>query len=376
MTEPVGGVRLSLWRATAGFRVVAAALCVYLIGRWQSLYEHPGIALVVGAGIVVVTALVVILGLTGRAHRPVFAIADLAVTMVLTLLTIAAQTYEQSHGGMPTLTTVWAAGPVIEVGLVTGWFGGFAAGFAQSVISMVVREGYDGRTLSNALLLLVIGTVAGYLATRAWNAEQSVAAAAAREAAQSERDRITRNIHDGVLQVLGLVHRRGLEAGGEWAELGRAAAEQEAALRALITSQAIRQQVSGHRNVAADLVALRSATVTVSVPDVAIDLPTHRATELVDIVRAALHNVRDHAGPGARAWVLLEDLVDTIVVTVRDDGPGIEPGRLEQAAVDGRLGVVQSIRGRAADLGGSATISSSPGQGTEVEIVIPRDNDA
>jgi len=367
----IGGVRLSLWRAAVGFRVVAAALCIYLIGRWQTLYERPSVAVGVAFGIVLVTAVVVVVGLTGRAHRPWFALTDLGITLVLTVLTMAAQTHDQSHGGMPTLTTVWAAGPVIEVGLVTGWIGGLAAALAQGAASLLVRQGSDGRTLTNALLLVVVGAVAGYVASRAWRDERAAAAFAARDAALTERDRLTRNIHDGVLQVLGLVHRKGLEAGGEWADIAREAGDQEAALRALITSQAIRDQASGDRNLVAEFATLRSATVTVEVPDTVMTIDAGRAADLVSVVKAALHNVAQHAGPDAHAWVLLEHVGTNIVVTVRDDGTGFEPTRLEEAAGEGRLGVVQSIKGRVHDLGGRVSITSQTGQGTEVEVVIP-----
>ncbi|WP_435876210.1 ATP-binding protein [Nonomuraea fuscirosea] len=60
-----------------------------------------------------------------------------------------------------------------------------------------------------------------------------------------------------------------------------------------------------------------------------------------------------------------------MTVTVRDEGPGIPDGRLEQAAADGRMGVARSIRGRVAELGGRVSIVSVPGQGTEVEITVP-----
>ena len=50
--------------------------------------------------------------------------------------------------------------------------------------------------------------------------------------------------------------------------------------------------------------------------------------------------------------MLLEELPDRVEVTVRDEGPGIPEGRLAQAEREGRLGVVESIRGRIADLGG------------------------
>ncbi len=74
----------------------------------------------------------------------------------------------------------------------------------------------------------------------------------------------------------------------------------------------------------------------------------------------------------ARAWVLLEDLGDEVTVSVRDDGPGIAGGRLEDAVAEGRLGVSESIRGRVAGLGGTATLTSAPGQGTEWEFTIPK----
>jgi signal transduction histidine kinase len=48
------------------------------------------------------------------------------------------------------------------------------------------------------------------------------------------------------------------------------------------------------------------------------------------------------------------------------------PGRLAEAAADGRLGVAQSIQGRLRDLGGTAVITSAPGEGTEVELRVPR----
>jgi signal transduction histidine kinase len=57
---------------------------------------------------------------------------------------------------------------------------------------------------------------------------------------------------------------------------------------------------------------------------------------------------------------------------VRDEGPGIPPGRLEQAERDGRMGVARSIRGRLADLGGTVDVGSTPGQGTEVELRVRR----
>jgi signal transduction histidine kinase len=44
-------------------------------------------------------------------------------------------------------------------------------------------------------------------------------------------------------------------------------------------------------------------------------------------------------------------------------------GAAEEA---GRLGLAQSVIGRMHDLGGSAEVTSAPGQGTEVELTVPR----
>jgi signal transduction histidine kinase len=112
--------------------------------------------------------------------------------------------------------------------------------------------------------------------------------------------------------------------------------------------------------------------VTVSVPAQAVLLERAAADELAAAMRAALDNVQQHCGEQTRAWVLVEDEPDLIRVTIRDDGPGIPDGRLAEAAAAGRFGISHSISGRLRDLGGSAIISSVPGEGTEVELRLPR----
>ncbi len=370
---PVGGVRLSLWRAVALFRGVALIACLVLIVRWRHIYAHPGAAFAVGAAMAAVTAAVAWLAVRGRAHRPAVVAVDLIVTVALTLATTWAQTPFQLHGNMPTLTTIWAAGPVLEAAVLATWIGGALAGLLQLGTAMIVRDGYDGRTLSSGLILVIAGAITGYVATLIVRAEDELATATAAQAALAERERLARSIHDGALQVLGLVHRAGREAGGEWAALGAAAAEQEAALRGLISHRPIAPTAAGTADLTRDLQALARERVTVSTPAEPVPMPGPLAAEIVAAVRAALHNVTQHAGPGAQAWVLLERLDDdTVAVTVRDDGAGFPAGRLEAAERDGRLGVAASIRGRIGELGGRTAISSTPDEGTLVEIVVPR----
>ncbi len=90
------------------------------------------------------------------------------------------------------------------------------------------------------------------------------------------------------------------------------------------------------------------------------------------LVGACLDNVTHHVGDDARAWVLLEDLGDEVAVSVRDEGPGIAAGRLDDAAAQGRLGVRESVCGRVSDLGGTATLDTGR-HGTTWRLAVPRE---
>jgi signal transduction histidine kinase len=368
---PVTGVRLSLWRAASLLRVITLVFCLVLIVRWRHIYAHPAVASGVGAAMIIVTGIVCVLAVRGRAHRRLVVGLDLAVTIVLTLASVWAQSpAERFSTGMPTLTTLWAAGPVIEVAYLSGWVGGIAAALIQFAAAVVVRDGYDGHTVTSGVLLLTVGAVTGYVAALVVRAENELSEAVATRVAVEERERLAASIHDGVLQILGLVHRRGNEAGGDWGVLAEAAAEQESALRHLVTSAPV-PAPAGQGDLADALRALASPRVTISAPGEPVMLPAPVAQEMTAAVRAALDNVAQHAGSGAKAWVLLEALENSVRVVGRDDGTGIAAGRLAEAARLGRLGVTKSITGRVRHLGGHAHIESTPGDGTVVELNIP-----
>jgi signal transduction histidine kinase len=90
-----------------------------------------------------------------------------------------------------------------------------------------------------------------------------------------------------------------------------------------------------------------------------------RAAALVAAVREALVNASKFAGPEPIAvYAEVED--GRFEVFVRDRGPGFDP----EAVPADRRGVRDSIVARMERHGGSATVHSRPGHGTEVELVI------
>jgi signal transduction histidine kinase len=183
---------------------------------------------------------------------------------------------------------------------------------------------------------------------------------------------LARTIHDGVLQVLARMRQRGAELGGEAAELALLAGTQEVALRALVTAGPPESTEDGTDDLSPRLQLLATDRVQVSVPATPVPLPATVVPELVSLVREALHNVERHAGREARAWVLVEDVGDAVLVSVRDDGAGIPAGRIEAAEAEGRLGIARSIRGRVSELGGTIALDTAPDAGTEWEVRVPR----
>lgn len=352
-----------LWRGLVGYRLLALGYaCALAVSAWPD-YRRPELAAAVLAAVGVWTAY----STYGYLRRPGrrLVVADLMVTVAAVAATVLVESPERIAAGAPVLSSVWSAGSPVATALIAGPVAGVLASLLVQGTVLLVRGGLGPAELTDLLLLVAATAAVGYAGTVLRRSAAELRTAIELRAALAERERLARTIHDGVLQVLAQVHRRGRAAGGAAADLGRLAGEQELALRTLVSTPPPVAQPAGHTDLTAALATLASSTVTVSGPGRPVVLPRHDADELVAAVRAALANVVTHVGESAAAWVLLEELEDRVVVSVRDDGPGIPVGRLAAAEAAGRLGVASSIRGRLTELGGSAVCDSAPGQGTE-----------
>ncbi|MEE1741029.1 DUF5931 domain-containing protein [Streptomyces sp. BE147] len=391
-------VEQPLWRALTAYRVLTMIYAVLLSVFGRDKYERPWVAVAFLVVMVLWTLFTLpkVAGAVSCTKR--FLGMDLVVALSGILLTPLAD-FDAQHVDGPTLPSIWTAGSVLAFAIKGGWrWAAFASTFVA--VANIIERGHPSRdTFHNVLLVWVASIAIGYVVEVARASERTLARALEIEAATRERERLARDIHDSVLQVLAMVQRRGSAIGGEAAELGRMAGEQEIALRTLVSSGLVptsrlsedaaegavvrtvevdddREAERSGRAEVCDLRALLAphagSRTSFAEPGAPVLLPPGAARELAAAVSAALDNVRVHAGQDAHAWILVEDEPDEVIVTVRDDGPGIPEGRLAQAEGEGRLGVALSIRGRLRDLGGTAELISVPGQGTEVELKVPK----
>lgn len=379
-SSPTDEVETTLFRALAVLRTVVLVYAVALnLARWED-FEHPLGAGLVVAGIVLWSVFVAWAYDEPRRRRTSLFVADLVVACAALLSTPLVQSEAMLERHASTIPSFWVMAAVLAWAVARGWVGGVVAAAIVSACDLSVRLQATGTTWGNIFLLLLAAGVVGYSTSRLREATEARAAAERLAATMQERARLARVVHDGVLQVLALVQRRGLELGGDAADLGRLAGEQEVALRALVQgdTKALTAGPVGHVgpddevDLVERLTSLATRSVTVSGPGGPVPLPAAVADELASVVRACLDNVARHVGEDAPAWVLVEDLGGSVVVTVRDEGPGIPAGRLEAAEQEGRLGVRESVRGRIADLGGSATLVTGPDEGAEWELTVPR----
>jgi signal transduction histidine kinase len=107
-------------------------------------------------------------------------------------------------------TTLWATNATISAAILFGPIAGMASG--------IVVE-------------LAVGLAVGMAAQTARRAHTELQEAAWLAASLEERERLSREVHDGAIQVLALVARRGREIGGPTGELAELAGEQERASR-------------------------------------------------------------------------------------------------------------------------------------------------
>ncbi|WP_228032117.1 MacS family sensor histidine kinase [Mycolicibacterium sp. P9-22] len=365
-----------LWRAAQVFRLLSWTYALYFQVSKNAELDRPALGWALFG---VLTGWSLACGFAylrgfGRRRSWVLTEAVMVVGLMATTVIVASEHWTLANQSWP--TTLWATNAVVSAAILAGPVAGMGMGLAVMGTAAALKGAIAVDLVRSPTILieLSVGLAIGMAANTARRAHAEVEKAARLAAALAERERLSRHVHDGVMQVLAMVARRGREIGGETAQLAEAAGEQERALRRLLSAVDIEPEAAAAADGDLGLLLRRHASdrVSVSVPAAAVYLDPRVAAEVEAATVNALTNVERHAGPGARAYVLLEDLGNEVVVSIRDDGPGIPAGRLEAAIGEGRVGVSKSIQGRLAALGGRAELTAPAGGGTEWEFTVPR----
>jgi signal transduction histidine kinase len=193
-----------------------------------------------------------------------------------------------------------------------------------------------------------------------------------------DRERIAKELHDGVIQSLFAVgmglQGTALASGDE--DLSRriesAVAELDRVIRDLRNYifglrpgiLADRQLDQALRHLAEEFEQRSGVVTVVDVdPGIAAEL-TPRASDLIQLARESLSNVGRHADASTCRMALYRD-GESAVLEIDDDGKGFDPSTARRG--DG----LTNLADRAEALGGKATIESSPEQGTTVRVILP-----
>jgi signal transduction histidine kinase/phage shock protein PspC (stress-responsive transcriptional regulator) len=253
-----------------------------------------------------------------------------------------------ARGGWPALIRV-----IVGLGLVGAAFGIVIA--QQGQISNLPEV--------MAMTMLALAGLAIVLAPWLHRSRSALNQARADKVRADARADMAAHLHDSVLQTLAMIQRQADDPKAVQQLARRQERElrnwlygdelHEATLKAALTSVAA--EVEDERGVPVELVTVG-------------DCDTSDAIQaLVRAAREAMVNAAKHSGAD-KIDVYAEVDEDSVEVFVRDRGKGFDV----DAVAEDRMGVKGSIVDRMARHGGTATIRSAPGDGTEVRLEIKR----
>lgn len=257
------------------------------------------------------------------------------------------------------------------------WDAGLLAGASFLLAGAVIESasmpsiGVAWVTPDDGLRLLAYGMLLALALRRCDRLRRASNAAARRD----ERERLARDLHDGLAQDLATIalYSQGLER-----QLGPDHPLEVAARRALATS----------REAIVDLSASSAPTIEAALSEIGRELGRRFGVrvnvqtrgnggpidpldgddreELVRIAREAIVNAAVH-GHAKRIDLLLERTGSTLRLLVSDDGGGMPA----TPPVRGHHFGLSTMRARAAAIGGTLMMRAGRGDGTEIEVVVP-----
>jgi signal transduction histidine kinase len=316
--------------------------------------EESSLLLVLGATGVVLGALL-LASMAGLNVRGVVPLAIAGLGAALIWLRADEGQRDRLRIGVDRVTPVRRTGVLqvglgvvlVLVGLISFGVGGVGVGQAGALLAAVV------------VVVVGIALVASPFALRLWRERDAERRARIRS---EERAELAAQVHDSVLQSLTLIQRNAADP----AEVARIARAQERDLRRWLYP-APSPLTSSFRAALEELAAEVEDTYGVRVDVVCVGdvVLTEPLTAMLQATREAVSNAGRHSGVDAVS-VYAEMTSTEVTVHVRDRGTGFS---LDEVP-DDRMGVRESILGRIRRYGGRASVTTEPGAGTRVELVM------
>lgn len=308
----------------------------------SSLHRHVAVAMIVVGLLLVFRSLGI-----GFVDSVVFPVGFVVTGFLI------AWTRHQNEGGLSTVVRI-LAGVIVGIG---------------GMIAFIILSA----DLLDALLILIVATAVllgiGLVATPSLaRIGQDLDRERQERVRADERARVAAHLHDSVLQTLALIQRHAADP----ARTAQLARQQERELRTWLyqdrsTTAQDRIRLDGAlEEVAAEVDANHGVPVKVITVGDSGDFDPDALQPLLAAAREAAVNAAKHSG-AKQVDVFAERLPDRLEIFVRDIGRGFDP---DDTAAD-RRGLAESIVGRMERAGGSASIHSAPGEGTEVELRLP-----
>ena len=297
--------------------------------------------------------------------------------------------------------------PAVLLSAVYGGYGPSLVATLGSVVSLAYfftppthtwELGVDDAIRLTVFVVVALGT-AGLSASRRHAQErerQSLLDIAARDhdlAIREERERVSRDLHDGILQGLTGIRlelQHIAEDAGAPTPIGerllateRALAIEQRELRRLVEGLKLPGgEQSGRDDLQAQLQQRMErlsqdwkTPITVQVVPAGAEVPAPLQQAVVLMCHEAAANALKHGHP-SRVSVSVGVADDTVTLTIVDDGRGfLLADRQEPGTIAADSGGPASLQDRAASLGGRVAVTSGIG-GSRIEIAIPVDRDA
>lgn len=357
MERGPSGLERGLLGGVATFRAAALAWMVVLLVAARDDVVRPGVASAAVAGAFVVTAGAFVV-LRTRPHALLGAPAVVAELVVgAAVLALHDAVYDEP--GSLALGSAWPLAGILAAGIALGPVAGATAGGALGLARWAGHaEDAVLSVVSTGVLFALAGGAVGLVAQRLRRAEREIAAARA-------RDELARTLHDGVLQTLAIVQRRGEP------DLARLARDQERELREYLYGTGQVVGAGGDlgqrlRAAAARFEDRFGATARVVLADDVPTLPDPIVDAVAGAVAEALTNAGKHGGAATVTVYAEPDEYGGLLCSVKDDGAGFDPATTAEGA-----GLTGSVRARIAEVAGVVEIDARPGRGVEVRLRVP-----